>query len=36
MDGFGFWAIAMLAAIFVGLSKGGLPVVAMTSVPLMY
>jgi len=35
MDGLVFWTIAVLAAIFVGLSKGGLPVVAMTSVPLM-
>jgi len=35
MDGLVFWAVAVIAAIFVGLSKGGLPVVAMTSVPLM-
>ena len=30
-----FWALAGLAAVLVGLSKGGLPVVGMLSVPLM-
>lgn len=30
-----FWAIAGLAAVLVGMGKGGLPVVAMLSVPLM-
>ena len=30
-----FWAVSVGAAILVGLSKGGLPIVAMTSVPLM-
>lgn len=35
MDGTVFWSVAIIAAIFVGLSKGGLPVVAMMSVPLM-
>lgn len=35
MDGTAFWAVAMIAAILVGLSKGGLPVVAMLSVPVM-
>jgi uncharacterized membrane protein YfcA len=35
MEGTGFWVIAVLASVFVGLSKGGLPVVAMLSVPLL-
>ncbi len=30
-----FWALSVLAAVLVGLSKGGLPVVGMLSVPLM-
>ena len=30
-----FWALAGLAAVLVGLSKGGLPVVGMLGVPLM-
>ncbi len=30
-----FWALATLSAIFVGLGKGGLPVVAMLSVPVL-
>lgn len=30
-----FWTLAGLAAVLVGLSKGGLPVVGMLSVPLM-
>ncbi len=30
-----FWAIAGLAAVLVGMGKGGVPVVAMLSVPLM-
>ena len=29
-----FWAAAVIAAILVGLSKGGLPVVGMLSVPV--
>lgn len=35
MDGAGFWTLAVVAAVFVGLSKGGLPVMAMLSVPLL-
>ena len=35
MEGIGFWATAVLASIAVGLSKGGLPVVAMMSVPIL-
>ena len=35
MEDFAFWALAGLAAVLVGLSKGGLPVVGMLSVPLM-
>ena len=35
MEGVAFWAVSTLAAILVGLSKGGMPIVAMTSVPLM-
>jgi hypothetical protein len=30
-----FWIVAVVAAVLVGLSKGGLPVVAMLAVPLM-
>lgn len=32
MDGFAFWALASLAAVLVGMGKGGLPVVGMLSV----
>lgn len=35
MDGVGFWLAAGLASVAVGLSKGGLPVVAMMSVPIL-
>ncbi|MDZ4136728.1 MAG: sulfite exporter TauE/SafE family protein [Paracoccaceae bacterium] len=35
MEGGGFWAVAVLASVLVGMGKGGLPVVAMLSVPLM-
>lgn len=35
MDDMGFWIAAVIASIAVGLSKGGLPVVAMTSVPIL-
>ncbi|MDN5786833.1 sulfite exporter TauE/SafE family protein [Pseudorhodobacter sp.] len=35
MDGATFWVIAVLASVAVGLSKGGLPVVAMMSVPIL-
>ncbi len=35
MEDFAFWALAGLAAVLVGLSKGGLPVVGMMAVPVM-
>ncbi|MDZ4134548.1 MAG: sulfite exporter TauE/SafE family protein [Paracoccaceae bacterium] len=35
MDGGLFWALAVLAAVLVGMGKGGLPVVAMMSVPVL-
>ena len=35
MDGPGFWALAVLAAVLVGLRKGGLPVVGMLAVPVL-
>ncbi|MGB8813124.1 MAG: sulfite exporter TauE/SafE family protein, partial [Paracoccaceae bacterium] len=35
MDGAAFWGIAVVASVLVGLGKGGLPVVAMLSVPLL-
>lgn len=35
MDGTAFWIAAVIASIAVGLSKGGLPVVAMMSVPIL-
>jgi uncharacterized membrane protein YfcA len=35
MEGTAFWTVAPIAAALVGLSKGGLPVVAMLSVPLL-
>ena len=35
MDGTAFWVAAVIASIAVGLSKGGLPVVAMMSVPIL-
>ena len=35
MDGFAFWALAVLASVFVGMGKGGLPVVGMLSVPVL-
>ncbi|CAM8636916.1 COG0730 Predicted permeases [Paracoccaceae bacterium] len=35
MEGFAFWALAVLAAVLVGMGKGGLPVVAMLSVPVL-
>ena len=37
-DGFGggfFWAMAVLAAMLVGMAKGGLPAVGLLSVPLL-
>lgn len=35
LEDFAFWALAGLAAVLVGLSKGGLPVVGMLGVPVM-
>ena len=35
MDGIVFWVVAVIASVAVGLSKGGLPVVAMMSVPIL-
>ncbi|MGB7263414.1 MAG: sulfite exporter TauE/SafE family protein [Albidovulum sp.] len=35
MEGTLFWSIAVLAAVFIGLAKGGLPVMGMLSVPLL-
>lgn len=35
MDGTLFWALAVLAAISVGLGKGGLPAITMLSVPIL-
>ena len=35
MEGTAFWVTAVLASISIGLSKGGLPVVAMMSVPIL-
>ena len=35
MEGPAFWAAAVVAATLVGMSKGGLPVVAMLAVPLL-
>ena len=35
MEEAGFWVAASLAAVLVGMGKGGVPVVAMLSVPLM-
>ena len=35
MDGFAFWALAVFASVFVGMGKGGLPVVGMLSVPVL-
>lgn len=35
MDGFLYWTLAVLAALLVGMSKGGVPVVGMLGVPLM-
>ena len=35
MTGVFFWAVALLAAVFVGMGKGGLPVVGMLGVPVL-
>jgi uncharacterized membrane protein YfcA len=34
-EGFGFWAAAVMAAVLIGLSKGGLPVVGLMGVPVL-
>ncbi len=35
MDGGYFWVAAVIAAVFVGMGKGGMPVVGMLSVPVL-
>lgn len=35
MEGWGFWTAAVIASVCVGMGKGGLPVVAMLSVPVL-
>lgn len=35
MEGYGFWALALIAAGLVGMGKGGLPVVGMLGVPVL-
>ncbi len=35
MEGTAFWTVALVSSALVGLSKGGLPIVAMLSVPLL-
>ncbi len=35
MDGWQFWTLAALAAVLVGLGKGGLPLVGMLAVPVL-
>jgi hypothetical protein len=35
MDGFGFWAAAVAAAVCVGIGKGGMPMVGMLGVPVL-
>lgn len=35
MDGAMFWTLAVLAAVLVGMGKGGMPVVGMLSVPVL-
>ncbi len=35
MTGFSFWALAALASFFVGVSKGGLPLIGILAVPLL-
>jgi uncharacterized membrane protein YfcA len=35
MDGGFFWTVALLAAVLVGMGKGGMPVVGMLSVPVL-
>ena len=35
MTGVFFWSVAIIAAVFVGMGKGGLPVIGMLSVPVL-
>lgn len=35
MDGMWFWTVALIASLFVGMGKGGLPVVGMLGVPVL-
>ncbi|WP_040672191.1 sulfite exporter TauE/SafE family protein [Rhodobacter ferrooxidans] len=35
MEGLGFWTLAVLASVLVGMSKGGLPVVGILGVPVL-
>lgn len=35
MEGVAFWVLAVIASIFVGMGKGGLPVVGMLGVPVL-
>ena len=35
MDGMTFWLLAGLAAVFVGMSKGGLPMAGTLGVPIL-
>ena len=35
MDGAFFWTVAVLAAVIVGMGKGGLPLVGMLGVPIL-
>jgi uncharacterized membrane protein YfcA len=35
MTGVFFWSVAVIAAVFVGMGKGGLPVIGMLSVPIL-
>ena len=35
MEGTAFWLLAVIAAMFVGLSKGGLPMAGAISVPIL-
>ena len=35
MEGAGIWALAVFAAVLVGLSKGGLPMIGMVATPLL-
>jgi uncharacterized protein len=35
LDGYLFWTLSVIAAVLVGMSKGGVPVASMLSVPIM-